>query len=249
MCMDPRGVVVVEDWPTGLAAARSPGAAALEHVANRPIADHVLEELKSAGVHEVVVACSCSHAPQLRSILASEQTTHGLRLQFVEQPGRIDLSDALRLAAPVVGTAPCIVHLAGGLLAEPLGPLVTRLQDGAPDIVLVVHRQPAVEEHLSPATQDMLRIAALHPERAPLGMAGVWLFGPGALLGVRGTSLGLGRRRGSDGSGRADRRSRRQLSRSAGRCLAQLPRGPARSARAQSDGSGSSRGQSPSQQR
>ena len=179
--MEPRGVVVVQDEAVDFGAARLRGAAALEHVANRPIADHVLDELESAGVQEVVVACSSERTAEIRNALAERQTPQGLCLRFVEHEGPLDLPSALGLAAPIVGGAPCIVHLASGLLGEPLTPLISRLQDDSPDVVLFVHQQPAPNEHLSPATQDILHIAEIRPERDVLGMAGVWLFGPGAL--------------------------------------------------------------------
>lgn len=178
---------MVEDGATSCGNGRVPRVAALEHVANRPIADHVLEELASAGVREVVVPCRHEHAREIREALRVYENPHGLSIQFVEHDARIDLSNALALAAPDIGRAPCIVHLASGLLGEPLSPLVGSLQDSPPDVVLVAHRQPAADEHLSPAAQDMLRMA-LHPERAALGIAGVWLFGPGALLRVGGAS-------------------------------------------------------------
>ena len=45
------------------------------------------------------------------------------------------------MAAPVVGDAPCVVHLGTGLLDEPLAPFVDRLWD-APDVALLVHQTP-----------------------------------------------------------------------------------------------------------
>jgi glucose-1-phosphate thymidylyltransferase len=172
---------VVEDGADGTGAVRMRGAAALEHVANRPIAEHVLDALEGAGVRDVVLVCSSESAPTIRSGLAGRIDEGGLRLRYLEQEGPVDLSGALRLAAPVVGDAPCVVHLAGGLLGEPLAPLLNRMQSVSPDLLLVVHQQPGANERLSPASQDILHIAELHPERASLGMAGVWVFGPGAL--------------------------------------------------------------------
>lgn len=172
---------MVEDDAAVCGVARVSGAPALEHVACRPIADHVLDELESAGVQEVVVACSSERAAEIRDALRARETPHGLGLRFVEYQGPLDLPQAMALAAPVVDGAPCIVHLASGLLGEPLAPLISRLHASSPDVVLIVHQQPAPNEHLSAATREMLHIAELRPERAALGMAGVWLFGPGAL--------------------------------------------------------------------
>jgi glucose-1-phosphate thymidylyltransferase len=154
-----------------------------EHVANRPIAHHVLDALESAGVEEIVVASSAGLAGDVRECLESERR-RDTRLRFVEQPAPLTLADALSLAAPIIDGAACVFHLANGLLGEQLGPLVDRLRVDSADVVLIVHEEPAPDEHLAAASQDILHIAELDPARAALGMTGVCLFGPDALRNV-----------------------------------------------------------------
>lgn len=38
----------------------------------------------------------------------------GQSIRYLEQRGRLDLAGALRLASPVLGGAPCLVHRATG---------------------------------------------------------------------------------------------------------------------------------------
>ncbi len=178
--MRPLGVIVVEDAITHAGSGHA-RVGALEHVANRPIADHVVDALALAGVQDIVVACPTELAGEVRNCLAVRVGASRPRLVYVEGPGSMDVSDALRLAAPIVGDAPCIVHLASGLLGEPLAPFLGSLSSGSPDVVVICHQGPAPSERLSPGTQSMLHIAELDPERAPLGMAGVWLLGPDAI--------------------------------------------------------------------
>jgi glucose-1-phosphate thymidylyltransferase len=151
----------------------------LEDIANRPIVEHVLDALVLAGVEEVVVASSVGLCGDIREHLDRRGKRSGLPIRYLQQDAPLELTDALRLAAPLVGDAPCIVHLGTGLLDEPLAPLVNRLGD-APDVILIVHQAPSPDEHLSTATQEMLHLAEFSADHA-LGMAGVWLFGPGAL--------------------------------------------------------------------
>jgi glucose-1-phosphate thymidylyltransferase len=179
--MEVKGVVVVEDAGSQSGSARAGRLEASAHVANRPIADHVLDVLESAGVHEIVVASSNEHARDIRECLAPREALGGFRMHYLQQPGPIDIAGALSLAAPVIGGAPCIVHLASGLLDEPLEPVMDRVLGDSPDVVLILHQGLAPHEHLSPATQEMLKLAELDPERAALSMAGVCLFGPEAL--------------------------------------------------------------------
>jgi dTDP-glucose pyrophosphorylase len=180
--MHPKGVVVVEDAvPGGKAVRASSRPAALEQVGNRPIAHHVLDALESAGVEEVIVASSKELADDVRASLAEREQGAGVSLRFVHGRAPVDLAAALKLAAPIVGDAPCIVHQANGLLDEPLARLADCLAGDSPTVVLIMHQTSAPNEHLSPATQQMLHLADLHPERSALGLAGVWLFGPQAL--------------------------------------------------------------------
>lgn len=179
--MQVRGVMLVEDIDS---AQPQGGGRALAHVANRPIAHHVLDMLEGAGVEEVVVASSANRAREIRECLAAREPPELAVVRYVEQRAPVDLAGALRLAAPLIGGAPCIVHVASGLLGDPLAPLLEAVRGDSPDVVMVVHQGPAPEGHLSAATQEMLHVAELDPQRAALGIAGVCSFGPGALSSV-----------------------------------------------------------------
>src|SRR5581483_4210613 len=101
----------------------------LQPVANRPIAEHVLDMFAQAGVRDVVVAAARESTPAVRECLAPCETARTTRVRFVDQPGPVDLRDAIRLALPLLEDAPCIVHVGNGLLDEPLAPLVARVLD------------------------------------------------------------------------------------------------------------------------
>lgn len=169
--------MVVEDVPgTGGGSMSVP---ATEPVGNRPIAHHVLDALESAGASEIVVASSARAAGAVRDCM-TDRGPRGARLEFIEHPTPMQLTSALSLAAPLVEDAACIVHVAGGLLAEPLVSLAETLDDG-PDAVLMVHQAPAPHERLSASAQSILHLAELDPKRSSLGVAGVWAFGPGVM--------------------------------------------------------------------
>lgn len=193
--MQLRGVVVVED------AADERGdflpVPATEHVANQPIAHHVLDALEAVEVREVIVASTERSAPAVRECLAVRQG-RGTRLEFVHQPEPMGFASALRLAAPLVEEAPCIVHAAGGLLAEPLASLARCLHASGPDAVLMVHHAPAPDQRLSAAAQSVLHLAELDPSRSALGVAGVWAFGPGGVRSVAAGDAAEPRPMGSD---------------------------------------------------
>jgi glucose-1-phosphate thymidylyltransferase len=164
---------------------------ATEFVANRPIAHHVLDALETAGVGEVIVVVSERSAERVRDCLGHRHTSSVAPLRFVSHHGPIQLATALSLAAPMIEQAPCIVHAAGGLLAEPLAPLASGLDDGS-DAVLTLHQTPFPDERLSTRAQSLLHLSELDPSRSALGVAGVWVFGPGAIQRAAGGDLANG---------------------------------------------------------
>jgi glucose-1-phosphate thymidylyltransferase len=168
--------MMVEDAPGDGDSVSVPATA---HVGNRPIAHHVLDALEAAGAREIVVASSARSAAAVRDCM-SERSPRGTHLEFVEQSGPMEFASALNAAAPLVEDAGCIVHVAGGLLAEPLVSLAESLDDGS-DAVLMVHQTPAPGERLSAAALNVLRLAELDPKRSSLGVAGVWAFAPGVI--------------------------------------------------------------------
>lgn len=186
--MELRGVVVVEDGvPSCLPGGRD-RLPALEQVGNRAIIEHVVDALRLAGVEEVIVAVSTAAAADIRQPLDARDD---VAIRYLEHQAPLDLGAAIRLAAPVVGDARCIVHRATGLLDEPLAGFVARLRD-APDALLFVHQASRPDEHLSPATQDMLHLVEFSSDHA-LGMTGAWLLGPGAMPIVASSPWSIGR--------------------------------------------------------
>jgi glucose-1-phosphate thymidylyltransferase len=187
--MELRGLLVVEEVAEDPGDGRGDPAVvpATEFVANRPIAHHVMDALEAAGVGEVIVVASERSVERVRDCLGHRYTSPVAPLRFVSHHGPIQLASALSLAAPMIEEAPCIVHAAGGLLAEPLAPLANGLNDS--DAVLTVHQTASPDERLSTRAQSLLRLSELDPSRSALGVAGVWVFGPGAIQRAAGRDL------------------------------------------------------------
>lgn len=174
--MKMRGLVVVEDRIPSRSLQERTRVPALEHVANRPIVEHALDALQQAGIEQVLVASSVARANDLRDRIESRE---GLEVRQLNQEAPLDVAAGIRMAAPFIGDEPCIVHRATGLLDEPLTRFLARVSN-TPDALVIVHQAPSPDEHLSAATQDMLHLAEFNADHA-FAMAGVWLFGPGAL--------------------------------------------------------------------
>jgi glucose-1-phosphate thymidylyltransferase len=182
--VDLKGVIT----PTPAAARTDADAGgALLRVGNWPILCHALEALRHAGAREVAVCVSARELAAVRACLAAE-APGGLEIEYVPHVGRSEaLEGALHQAAAWVGEAPCILHAANGLLAQPLKPLAAQLRADALDLVVPVQRRAGNGGSIGLATRRLLRLAGEVPGECELEPVGICAFGPGALRHAAGT--------------------------------------------------------------
>jgi glucose-1-phosphate thymidylyltransferase len=171
-----KGLIV----PAGCSTSGVRGAStALQPVANRPLVCHVLEELRQADVTEVVLLESTWEDAELRACVEADGPA-GLDIEYIPYDDGT-FEQALDRAAKCVGEAACVVHAPDGLLAQPLAPLVGLLREDSPDLVALVHQPAAEAGSIGLATRRLLRLVGAPHEDGALDLAGVSLFGPGAL--------------------------------------------------------------------
>lgn len=144
---------------------------ALADVANRPIAHHVLDGLRAVSVEQIVVAGTADVLIQAQACL--RRYSPRLSLDYAVCGEGFDFVQALRVAAPFVGSSPCIVHVADGLLGENLAPYARSVSDGSADLMVLATRTPLANGGPS-----------CHPEsrHEDLRRAGIGLFGSGAFM-------------------------------------------------------------------
>jgi glucose-1-phosphate thymidylyltransferase len=155
--------------------------AALQRVGNRPIVCHALEAIRTAGASEVALIVSARELSAVQACVAAEGPA-GMEIEYVSHVRQPDaLKEALTEAVELIGDAPCIVHAADGLLAQPLEPLVELLRAGAPNLVMLVHRRASGGGSIGLSTRRLLRLVGEPTKDCELELAGACLFGPGAL--------------------------------------------------------------------
>ncbi len=177
-----KGVVVVDDGDCAPGLLRSSGLSASEQIANRPIVHHVVEALESAGATEVVVATSRRLAADVKACLSNRASRSGASIRYVDRLGPMNLAAALRVAAPLIGSASCIVHPANGLLGEQLDSVTARLSDDVPDVVVLVDRGSGTEYSPPARRTDVSNVIELTKGRNSLDETALCMFGTGALL-------------------------------------------------------------------
>jgi glucose-1-phosphate thymidylyltransferase len=165
---EPKAVIVVEQHRV-----RGPHRrlTALEPVANRPIVQHVLEDLLSGGITSVVITGAADSLLDVREAVRESEGRFS-SVDYVVCRGEVDLARALAAAAPVVGEAPCVVQPADGLLDVSSASFSELLRQSGADLVLLV----------GPNAADLGE-----PEPSSLTChAEVAVFGPGAVASLTG---------------------------------------------------------------
>jgi glucose-1-phosphate thymidylyltransferase len=173
-------------------------AAPLASVANQPILFHALEAMREAGIVDVAIVCGRPTAHDIQTAVG-DGTRWGLNLTHLGVDGADGPAGPLQAAQAFVDDGPFILQRGDGLLGDALSSFSGLLEEERPDVVLLVHRQLARRRRAELESRRLLRAAGVHVVPGMTGVAGVYLFGPGALRGAR-DALGTG----ADGMGLAD---------------------------------------------
>ncbi len=154
--------------------------ASLQQVANRAIVCHVLDALLAAGVDDVAVVAPSDVIDEIATCIASEGPT-GVRTRYIEHEPE-QSGEALLEAARFVGEEACILHRADGLLGQALPRLAElTLDEESCDALLLLQDVEGEVQRLRLVPQRPLRAGEDGTIAMPPGVAGVCLFGPGAL--------------------------------------------------------------------
>jgi glucose-1-phosphate thymidylyltransferase len=172
-------------------------AASLVPVANQPILFHALEAMREAGIADVAIVSCPTTAAGIREAVG-DGTAWGLVLTHLVADGGGPAAP-LHAAQAFVEDGPFILQRGDGLLGDALSSFAEVLDDERPDVVLLVHRQLARRRRAELEGRRLLRAAGVRAAPGMTGVAGVYLFGAGALRGAR-RALGSG----PDGMGLAD---------------------------------------------
>ena len=171
-------------------------AASLVPVANRPILFHALEAMHEAGIADVAIVSCPATEDRIRDAVG-DGASWALDLTHLVAEGGGPAP--LHAAQAFVGDGPFILQRGDGLLGDSLSSFAELLDDDRPDVVLLVHRQLARRRRAELEGRRLLRAAGVRAAPGMTGVAGVYLFGAGALRGAR-RALGSG----PDGMGLAD---------------------------------------------
>ncbi|MEU4209721.1 glucose-1-phosphate thymidylyltransferase [Streptomyces sp. NPDC026206] len=149
-------------------------------IANKPVLEHVLGNIRDLGITEVGVVVGT----QLRAISAAlgDGSAHGVRLTYLPQDEPLGLAHCVRLARDFLGDDDFVMYLGDNMLPEGVQGLADRFRTTRPAAQVVVHKVPdpsacGVAEVAADGTVLRLVEKPAHP-LTDLAMVGVYFFTP-----------------------------------------------------------------------
>jgi glucose-1-phosphate thymidylyltransferase len=181
-----KGLVIAKTHPVIGTASCEEQVTAAREVANRPIICHVIDSLSATGVDEVGILGTSDTLATLSKL--SDETLR--RAKYIATAEPEHLVESFADALPFVGGAACLVHVADGLPGRALPSVERYAREDTPDVSFFVHAQRASRPLMS---EQLTRLLGLDDDpyaATRLGMAGLGVFGPGAIERASVGSLG-----------------------------------------------------------
>jgi glucose-1-phosphate thymidylyltransferase len=149
-------------------------------LANRPILEYVLDDIRGLGVTEVGMIVG-RWANQIIDVIGDGRR-FGLRITYLEQDQPLGLAHCVRLARPFLGDDDFVLYLGDNVLPDGVAAVAAEFRANRPAAQVVVHpvadpRRFGVVEVAADGTVRRLVEKPAHP-RSDLAVVGVYFFTP-----------------------------------------------------------------------
>ncbi|MEF8884336.1 MAG: glucose-1-phosphate thymidylyltransferase [Haloarculaceae archaeon] len=176
-----KGVVLSGGRGTRLRPITHTGPKQLVPIANKPVLQYVIEDMREAGITEIAVVLGNTGSDAVQSFLG-DGSGFGVEITYVFQGAPLGLSHAVGCARDFVGGDNFVVYLGDNILDQPLSDVVERFEAGEYAAGLLL-REVDNPEQFGVATLDesgdVVRVVEkpAQPE-TNLVLTGIFLFSP-----------------------------------------------------------------------
>ncbi|MGW6582575.1 glucose-1-phosphate thymidylyltransferase [Streptomyces globisporus] len=107
-------------------------------IANKPVLEHVLENVKELGVTEIGVVVG-GRLSQIQTVFG-DGSDLGVRITYIEQEAPLGLAHCVSLARPFLADDDFVMYLGDNMLPEGVKPIAEEFTADRPDAQVVVHK-------------------------------------------------------------------------------------------------------------
>ncbi|WP_028810374.1 glucose-1-phosphate thymidylyltransferase [Streptomyces flavidovirens] len=149
-------------------------------IANRPVLEHVLENIRALGVSDVAVVVG-DGGPQIRAALG-DGARLGLRITYIRQEQPLGLAHCVKLARNYLGDDDFVMYLGDNMLPQGVTDIAEEFRTLRPCAQVVVHKvaDPRAFGVAEVAADGRVTRLVEKPEqpRSDLALTGVYFFTP-----------------------------------------------------------------------
>ncbi|SEB31093.1 glucose-1-phosphate thymidylyltransferase [Streptomyces misionensis] len=164
-------------------------------VANQPVLEHVLDNLRAIGVEEVGVIVG-DWAPQIRSLLG-DGGRYGMRITYIPQDEPRGLADCVAIARDFLGDDDFVMYLGDNMLLQGVREIAEAFRARRPAAQVLVHKVADPRAFGVAEVDAEGRVLAVEEKpqepRSDLALIGVYFFTPAvhqAVAGIRPSARG-----------------------------------------------------------
>ncbi|MDP7983152.1 MAG: sugar phosphate nucleotidyltransferase, partial [Conexivisphaerales archaeon] len=132
-----KGVILHGGKGTRLRPLTFSGPKQLIPVANKPVSQHVLEDLVSSGITDVAIVLGDTF-PQLVGEYYGDGSRFGARITYIYQGEALGIAHAVKLAEDYVGDEPFVVCLGDNLIQGGISKYVERFRGSGLDAMVLL---------------------------------------------------------------------------------------------------------------
>lgn len=149
-------------------------------IANKPVLEHVLENIKDLGVTEIGIIVG-NWAPQIAEVIG-DGTRLGVQITYIPQDEPLGLAHCVTLAEPFLGDDDFVMYLGDNMLPEGTADIAEDFREGRPAAQIVVHKvaDPRAFGVAELDTEGRVTRLVEKPQepRSDLALIGVYFFTP-----------------------------------------------------------------------
>ena len=131
-----KGIILHAGHGTRLRPLTHTGPKQLLPIANKPMSQYALEDLRDAGITEIGIVVGGAHSTRVRDYYGDGER-FGVRVTYVEQDAPRGIAHAVGLCRDFVGSDRFVVYLGDNILRAGLRPYVERFEGGPDALVLL----------------------------------------------------------------------------------------------------------------
>lgn len=140
-----KGVILSGGLGTRLRPLTHTGAKQLIPVANKPILEYCIEDLKETGIHEmaIIVGYTPERIQSVKDTIGNG-SRWGVQITYIEQEAPRGIAHAVHCAKEFVGEDDFVVYLGDNILKDPIAPIIRAFHDQSLDagMLLVEEEDP-----------------------------------------------------------------------------------------------------------